>query len=291
MREVYEFRLDEAEAEKLFGSTVGRSLGVVRVVRLQASDPNFEALRDAHLKELRRRRGVGLLYSWDVQRSYSRAELDQAELIHLIPTGAFEPAGEECGTTYDESGACPHCGADRVQTSPLSLDLRRYQPEHDIHTTTLRRGRDIARSIADEIVVSDQLADWLSADGATGFDLLPVRKCGRDIPILEWFQLKVTSARVDAVPPTSFGKNPFDLDEAGEYRCPLGHVAGLNVVSELTIEQRAGQRADMVATRQLSGLRQGLLVPAPSLLISPALFRLMQAKRIKGARYEVAHLT
>lgn len=290
MREDYEFRLDEADAQRLFGPTVGRSLGVVRVIRLSATDPKFEMLRQAHLQRLQEGRRAGLFYSWDVRRSYGRAELDQAELIHLIPSGAFEPAGEDCGTRYDDSAACPHCGAGRVQVSPLALDLRRSQPDHDIDTTTLRRGKDVARSIADEIVFSDRMAALLLGIAESGFKLRPIYKCNRHIAIRGWLQLLVTGTAVEAVSPTAYGKNPFDLDEAGEYRCPLGHVAGLNLLSELTIDRRSWQGADIAATRQLTGAREGALVPAPSLVISPALFRLMRKNRVRGVRYEVAHL-
>ena len=110
-------------------STFHSFSGKTRVVKVQPADDLFEEIREA---ELQRHTEGGLFYSWDVRRTYQRGELEGAELVHLIPTGAFEPVGEDCGTQYDESAACPYCGAGRVQTSPLALDLRRYQPDHDI---------------------------------------------------------------------------------------------------------------------------------------------------------------
>jgi hypothetical protein len=294
LKERYEFRLPDTEARSLLRSSVEHFpllSGETRVVRVNRADPLFDEIGQAELRRLGKGHRAGLFYSWDVRRSYRRAELDQAELIHVIPSGAFEPAGEDCGTKYDESAACPHCGAGRIQVSPLALDLRRSQPEHDIDTTTLRRGKDVARSIADEIVVSDRLAMLLQGAGISGFDLPPVHKCNRDVPIRGWLQLRVTGMPVEAAPPTEYGKNPFDLDEAGEYPCPLGHVAGLNLLSELTIDRRSWRGADIVVTRQLVGLREGALVPAPSILISPRLFRLMRENRVRGVRYEVAHLS
>jgi hypothetical protein len=38
------------------------------------------------------------------------------------------------------------------------------------------------------------------------------------------------------------------------------------------------------------GIRMGLLVPAPLLLVSPRLWHLLRTEKIKGYRVEVAHL-
>ena len=122
MKATYEFRLDEDDATRVFGPGVGRALDGVRVVRLDGTDPRMGLLGQAYAQ--RRREGDGLFYSWDVRRSYDSVELDRAELIHLVVTNVFEPPGEDCGTHYDESAACTHCGAGRLQLSPLSLHLR-----------------------------------------------------------------------------------------------------------------------------------------------------------------------
>jgi len=289
MRELYEFRVDESDAGRLVGPAVGRSLGIVRVLTFAAADPLLELLRREHSR-LRGKGGHGVFYSWDVRRSYSKRELSEARLVHVIPKGAFEPEGEECGTRYDESTACPHCGAGRTQVSPLSLDIRRSQPDHDIHTTTLPRGRDVARSIADEIVVSDRFAALLRDAAATGVDLRPVLRCRTDGPISGWYQFVVTGQPVEAVPPTTYGDDPFD--ESGE-RCPLGpldHVAGLNLLSEITIDGATWAGDDVVPTRQWVGNRVGVLVPMPSILVSARLYRQMAGARITGVRYEVVHV-
>jgi len=138
-------------------------------------------------------------------------------------------------------------------------------------------------------VVSERCATLLREADASGFDLLPVVACDGREPIAGWRQLRVTGVPVEAVPPTAYGSNPFEVDDP-EFRCPLGHVAGLNVLSELVVDRRSWAGDDIVATRQLTGLREGLLVPSPSLLISPRLFRLMRENHIKGVRYEAAHL-
>ena len=40
---------------------------------------------------------------------------------------------------------------------------------------------------------------------------------------------------LEIVPPTGAGVDPFDEDPEGRYRCPCGHVLGLNRLSELWI--------------------------------------------------------
>src|SRR5579862_6895752 len=48
-----------------------------------------------------------------------------------------------------------------------------------------------------------------------------------------WYQLIVKSRSVDIRPETQLGASAFDEETDDEYRCPLGHVAGLNMISEL----------------------------------------------------------
>src|SRR5262249_22702448 len=103
------------------------------------------------------------LHAW-YERSYTRAELARARLFQLRINAVFEPAGEQCGTAYDDSTACQHCGAGRRQVSDLILDLRK------VPTT-----KDIARTIADEWIVSQRFAQLLLDAEISGFELRPVR--------------------------------------------------------------------------------------------------------------------
>jgi len=293
VKELFEFRMPERLARSILGDATERFRlipGDPRIIRVSVSDPVFETLRGAA-----KRRSVGtshgMFYSWDVRRSYSPAELEAAELIHMLPVGAFEPEGEECGTEYDDSPACPYCGAGRIQRTPLALDLRSRQPDHDIHTSTLRRGKDLARSIAEEVVASDRFVASYESVGGTGARFDPVLRCRSGRPIDGWHQVVVTSPPVDVTEPTGYGVDPFDPDAAGEFRCPVGHVLGLNLLTELTIARDSWRGDDIVATRQLSGRREGVLVPAPEYLISPRLYRALREAGARGMRFEVAHLS
>jgi hypothetical protein len=220
---------------------------------------------------------------------YAKNELLQAEVLRLQVTRAFEPAGEECGTTYDECRACPHCGAGRVQVSELHLQLRRqWQALPSLPRT---RQFQIARTIADEVIVSRVLADEMESAGLSGVQLRPVYGCGakaKETP--HWRQFRVTGSAGRTVPPTHFGINPFRDDAEGEYRCPLGHVSGLNLLSEVYVPRASWDGTDVTATEDLVGARMGLLVPVPMILISRRFYRLLLETGTKGFRVEVAHL-
>lgn len=342
MRELLELRVAEEHAGKVFGDDEGTRLSeAVRRVMLWTGDPRMRKI--AELQARLDRKDDYFFAGWTYHRRYSPKELDSAEVLRLRITSTFEPAGEECGTVYDESTSCPHCGAGRSQVSDLSLDLRKVPKK-----------KDIARTIADEWVVSQRLAELLVETGMTGFDLRPVRHKARyeddpvdlarvpsgkellrraevarltlftwpfyvwlnrpeqsgllrkaqgenaelarkryqrvrtEVPV--WHQLIITSRRGHVVPPTRFGVGPFDDDPEHEYVCPLGHVSGLNVLSELHVARSSWDGSDMAVTKNLVGARQGLLVPAPLILISRRLWRALKAEKVKGWKIEVAHL-
>jgi hypothetical protein len=109
-------------------------------------------------------RGDFFYHGWDIRRRYARAELNAAEAFKLEIRRTFEPPGEVCGTGYDESTACPDCGAGAVQISDLRLDLRKVP-----------RNVEVARTIAGEIIVSQRFAEWVADNGFRGFDFRPVR--------------------------------------------------------------------------------------------------------------------
>lgn len=352
LRETVEFRIPEDRVGCLFSPSDGIRLGSdrlgsirlgtgVRKIVLPRSNPRVKAA--GILQKEMNRRDRSFFTQAILHRSYSKSEIVNACILHLDFTAVFEPAGEECGTTYDETTACHVCGAGRTQTSELVLDLRKVP-----------RKKDIARTIADEWIVSQRLAEVLLRERATGFELHPVRHrgfykddsidpraypAGRELirraaswgisydswaywvwvnlpPQRElllrldeeheatmrrrdarrprraplWYQLIVTSSPLPTLPPTQFGVDIFDEDAEGRYRCPLGHVAGLNLLSELWVDRGTWSRSDVSCTKELVGDRRGLLVPAPLLLISQRLRRLLESNGIKGYNVEVAHL-
>jgi len=276
MRETIEFRIPEDRAAMFLEPGLGTSLGgSVRKVALPMEDPRVKLIGD--LNREFHKRGKSFFYGWHISRRYTRKELEAARLLHLLIRPTFEPAGEMCGTTYDESAACPHCGAKATQRGDLQLDVRR-----------IPKKKDLARTIAGEVVVSSQLVKALREYGITGAEYRPVRHKTGELNN-EWRQLVVTSPPVDVLPPTRVGGGPFDLDEQGSFRCPLGHLLGLNRLSELWVNQAEHAGTDWVRTRQLIGARRGVLRPEEQWLISPRLFRLLLELKVKRFDVEVAH--
>ena len=174
MQEIVEFRVLEKFAPRLFAEGEGKRLGeLVRKIEITTGDPRFTRIGELQ-REINATSGDYFFYGWTIRRKYSRKELSKAACFNLTISSVFEPAGEECGTKYDESTACPICGAGAIQVSDLRLDLRKVP-----------KGKDIARTIADEWIVSQRLAEIMIDHGLTGFEFRPVRHKARyeDDPI------------------------------------------------------------------------------------------------------------
>jgi hypothetical protein len=360
VREEIDLRIPERNARGRLPDDVGERLGEnVRRIQVAMSDPLVEHLR--RLDREFRARGDVFFTGWRIHRHYSRRELEDAELLHVWAKTMFEPAGEECGTVYDETEVCDHvfapeseidvagrrvlipastCGAGARQVTPLHLDARR-----------IPRNVDFAETIAGERIVSQRLAECLTDGGLQGFTLPRVlhkaryqddpvdlhdvpsgrellkraddagaphpgwsfwvwanrtenramlekamaeyaaqkgareMHRGRSLPV--WYQLIVNSASVDLSPLTRAGESPFDDASGG--RCSRGHIIGLNLLSEVTVRRASLPDADVMETKQMIGVRRGLLRPRPVLLLSSKTWRAIESARIKGFTIEVAH--
>jgi hypothetical protein len=279
MREIVEVRVTDPYVIGRLGP-LGQAIGYgVWKIVLDSKDPRLDELRQV-LALREKETGFSAYSAALVRRKYSRSELAQAELLRLIVTAVFEPAGEEMGTLYDYSRTCHLCGAGRVQQTDLVLDTRR-----------IPRSADIARTIGEEVIISDRLTQILLANDMTGFSPQPVHRRtlqGESAP--NWHQLVITGQAGLSAEPTVFGTDPFDLDEQGRYRCPAGHIAGLNLLSELYIRRGTYDGSDIGATTDLIGYRSGLLVPFPLIVISQRLYQVLEQSGARGYRVEIAHL-
>ncbi|HZH78440.1 MAG TPA: hypothetical protein VEY88_20595 [Archangium sp.] len=278
MREFIEFRISESDAREFLGQ-VGWTMGMghdgfVRCVRLPMEDERVRLIGE--LNSEFRRAGGSFFTGWDISRHYTPEEVRAAEVFHLRLRSVFEPCGEMCGTEYDESSACRQCGAGSRQATDLQLE-----PE------SIPR-RQLSVSIAGEIVISSRLVRAFQTHGITGAAFLPVRDPAGQV-LEDWHQLVVTSSPVDLVPPSLTGMGPFDVDAKGRYRCPQGHVLGLNLLSEAWVKKEGHDGSDLIRTRQLIGARMGVLHPHPLLLISPKLFQLLRELKLGRLTAEVAH--
>ncbi|MFP2926774.1 hypothetical protein ACLESO_16555 [Pyxidicoccus sp. 3LG] len=287
MREICEFRFDERDAQRHLRPDDGELIGLpggggVRKLVLEADDSRFA--RIGEIESQFKKKGAAFFTSWNIRRRYSKAEIEAAGLFHLLLKATVEPEGERCGTKYDDAAACPHCGAGARQINPLMLV-----------PSSLPRAKDAVRTLAyREVLFSARLVEVFREHGITGARFHPVLRKGGQGVIDSWYQLDVCSRALEVVPPTRFGIDPFDFDARGEYRCPLGHVAGLNLLSELSVRRGDYDGADMCVTTQLVGPRSrngGVFRPYGMLLISPKLRGLLSRLKLKGMEFEVAHLT
>lgn len=277
MREHIEFRIPEEHAIAYLPPGTGDSIGYnVRRVILDTSDPLFAEIGRIH--RMFRARGKYFFSGREYRRNYSQRELLQAFCLHVWPMRVFEPSGEECGTTYAEELACPECGAGARQSSPLYLDGRR-----------IPKGIDFARTIAGEIVVSRRVVDTFQSHGLTGVDFGSVLlSSSNDMPSEDYFQFCGVGDRVDLDPVTRVGEDPYDETAYG--RCTRGHVIGLNLLSEVTVQRRTMPDADVIATRQMVGARRGLLRPLPVLLFSSNAWRVTKGAALTGLAVEIARV-
>jgi hypothetical protein len=280
MHEYCEFRVVEEYAYRLFAENEGKRLGdTIRKIELMTSDPRFVRVGELQ-REFRTTLGRSFFHGWILRRSYTKTELAAADCFRWFISTAFEPSGEECGTKYDETTACPNCGTGAKQVSELFLDWKR-----------IPKNKDVARTIAGEVVVSARLVELFHQQGVSGVEFRAIRQNpATDVESKEWFHLIIQSSDANIVFPTRTGIDPFDDDAGGQYRCKKSDLIGLNILSEVTVEAATRGAADIVCTRQFVGLRRGLLRPVRIILISGRVWRLLVSKRLQGWNVEVAHI-
>lgn len=283
MREIVDIRLSEEEASKFLHPGVGKVLssGWTRQIRVATNDPLVEFIRARYCEHQKKGAFLG---NFSVERHYSAKELQSAELFQLKPDIlSSEDVGMDFGTVYDETTTCPYCGAGRKLASEFFFDLRK-----------LPKGKDLIRTIAeDEWLVSARLVKLIREHGITGAEFIPVKHARKStFSLPEWYYMKIVGPSVRVASPTNFGINLFNSDREGTYRCPLGHVLGLNILSELSVARDSWNRNDIAFTQEMVGYRpkDGVIVPAPLLVISPRFWQLLVAEKIKGYRVEVTHL-
>ena len=265
------------DATKPVGRTVVEGTECVEV-RVPSNSPEFEEIRKfIDAKRKRGQRGFSDFTIGSYLRRYTKAELQNAEILRLTITSHFEPSGEECGTIYET--LCEHCNLGR-QASDLILDLRRV-PQH----------KDISETIAwVEWVVSSKFVRMFTENKLTGaefrsiFEFKNPTKQSKD-----WHQLQVTGDAGGLAENTRLGRDPFSPSQVS-WRCPLGHSVVTAFLSEVYLQKNAWDGSDIALTSALFGQGRNLLRPTPLIIISQRMYRAMQEAELKGFSVEVAHL-
>jgi hypothetical protein len=278
MTETIELRIYKKYAHLLLQPYEGTEMGQFVSVHIPVGDTKLQKVAELTKQIQEEHNDFFFLYS-SIKREYSKHELDTAALLQMVIKTTFEPAGEECGTLYDETTSCDICGANRKQIGPLWLK-RSSIPK-----------KDIARTIAGEVVMSDRFAEALTETKLKGVSLEPIQFQKRSSET--YYQL-VASAEVELSKDTVAGVNYFDHSETSDgeiYKCAKGHTIGLNLLSEVYVEKNEIiHQNDFMASRQKIGVKRGLLRPEPIYLCSQAFRNVVQAENITGLTFEVAHI-
>lgn len=279
MKEILKLRVNSKYANLLFSPNEGRKLGKsIQVIEIAKEDPRYEKVPIIEA-EIKKRYGDAFFFGWEILRNYNKHEFDNADLLNMNITNTFEPTGEECGTVYDYSDVCSVCGVGRIQKSMLKLKQDSIPK------------KDISRTIAGELVVSEKFASACSRYNLKGILFNPIIFCS--LPTDSFFQLSADIS-LKLSTKTVAGINPFDLsinngDEI--YKCPFGHTIGLNIISEAHIHYNSSiSNIDFFASDVYIGVERGLLYPQQLHLCSPALKSMVEKEKLTGFNFEVAHV-
>jgi hypothetical protein len=290
MREFFEFRVNKKFSYLLPDTISGKDLGSVIKIQIDKNSIEFDIIKRLNQK-IKETEKESFFYGWNIKRKYSRKEFDNAKLLHLIIDTTFEPAGEECGTLYDETTACLICGAGRTQISPLRLKKSSIPK------------KDIARTIAGEVIVSEKFAMSIKKWGLNGLILKPIDFNKQST---NYYQL-LSSPQVELSKNTLAGVNPFDFSNSCEgsefsisggyhfkfgrefYNCPNGDTLGLNLLSApFILNCSAITNSDFLESKQKLGVKRGLLRPEPLYFCSTAFRQMIQDEKLTGFSFEIA---
>ena len=297
MKETIELRVVERLARKIFGPEEGVKLGgmfAIRKVTISIDDPRIPQITALQQKLGQPKwcifgnQSESFFYGWHINRKYTEEEMKRAECFHLIFMYEFEPYGEECGTIYDDSQACRFCGAGAKQVSPLHL-----------RKSSLVGKKDFRYTIADnEFIISRRAVELFQKANVTGFEFRPIMT-SKTTESSEWFQFTVTNHCAEINSDTVFGEEPFSGNSENryfsdnpenQYGCGREHIAGLNLLSELTVERHTCTSDDLQSTRKYKGDRAGVLRPQQMFLASHKVRDIILSNKLLGCRMDIAHL-
>jgi len=280
MHERLELRVNEDFAYRIFSPSEGVRLGDrVRKITISPSDERVGAIL-AFQSELQSH-GQALYFGWNRRRFYLPDELASATFFVVNNPPSHRFSGDESGTAYDESIACPICGAGREQIGPLRLRLAQ-----------LPRVKDIVHASTSEWIVSARFVEALRAAGETGVRFEPIDfRRGRKGANPTWYQLLPSERLARIASRTQLGVGPFPAPARdAEYVCPLGDTLGLNRLSELHFSLEEESAPDVTLTREYIGARRGLFTPRRELVLTRKARDGLIAADIRGLDTEVAHL-
>lgn len=279
MKEILQIRVNYDFAHLLFKEDEGKRLGSsIKVINLPKNDSRYIQVPKID-KYVRNEFNRAFYFGWKIIRKYNKKELFEAKLFRMKVKSVFEPSGEECGTEYDESESCEICGSNRKQISTLKLKQSSIPK------------KDIAKTIAGEVIVSEKFKNLCESYNLSGLKFKQVQSKNKQI---EFYQIFPSSPILELTNNTIAGIDPFDFSVSSEgeiYKCPKGHTIGLNLISEVYIkEDKEINNFDFFQSEQKVGVNRGLLRPEPIYLCSIKFRELIKKEKLKGFDFEIAYL-
>lgn len=297
MKETVEFRINYDFANLLFKEDEGKDLGQlnksVKIVELSKDDPRYNQIPIIS-KKVKEKYGKGFFFGWQIKRKYVKNEIESAVLFQIKIKKTFEPSGEECGTTYDEKTSCKICKANRKQIGLLKLKKG-----------TIPK-KDIAKTIAGEIVVSEKFKEACKDRHLRGVEMIPIEF---EEGLSSYYQL-IAPSKLNLTNNTIAGGDIFNIGHEGSeateftvsgeykvkleeevYKCPEGHLIGLNLLSEVFVsDSPLVNEYDFFSSNQKVGVRRGLLNPVSLYMCSPAFRKMVIEEDLTGFEFEVANV-
>lgn len=281
MEEIIKLRVNKKFAHLLFNTDEeGIELGAsVFNISISKNDPRIHQI-PVIVDKLKLKYNEKFFFGWEIIRKYTSKEFEAAKLFNLKLTKTFEPAGEDCGTVYDEISACKICGVNRRKIGPLILK-RGSIPK-----------KDISRTIAGELVVSQKFVSLYTEYGLSGLSFEPIvfeNGINSDFfhPVFLNY-LDLSTNRIIS------GINPFDLSvfSQGEvYKCPEGHTLGLNLISEAFVKKNSLiGKLDFFKSKQKFGVKRGVLRPNSIYFTSPQFRNIVKKEKLSGFDFEITHI-
>lgn len=297
MIEIFEFRLNLDYAELLFKKQEGKDIGgLVKVIQIIRDDPRFDKIGEIDL-EIKKKYDSCFFFSCSLIHKYSKSELANAEVFQYKAKRFFEPAGEGCGSIYDETVACSICGSNAKQIGPLKLKLSSIPKV------------DIACTIAGGYVFSEKFVRAFQKYKCNGGVFTPVLSESGKLSKY-YYQLEIETKPLNILNQTLAGATPFDFSEYSEasevyieganyymknekevYKCPKRHLLGLNLLSLPYIaEDPIIKMYDLFVTRQNFGVRLGVLRPEPLYMCSSKLRDMVLKEKLKGFSFDIVNI-
>ena len=291
MKKLIEFRIWENTYQYISKPNPAIFNGAIWILRISDQDPLISEIKD--LNDKFRKTGDNFYLTARYIRTYSKSELDGAQLLLFYSKTQFGPSGEECGTLYDRSVACQICSANAKQCGELRL-RKSSIPKKDIST-----------SIGDETIFSQKFVDAFKKWKLKGVTFVQVLSHNKPI---DFYQIVPSRELLNVNSQTVVKADVFNdfpkyedytfIDNSNKqvtgryyYHCPKGHLLGGNLISEVFVSgDKKEFDADLYLTRQLLGVRMGAFRPYPIYLCSQRFRRMVTDEKLSGFGFQTAHI-